>query len=127
MEYTVDYFIKKFQAIPEELWCIEERNNRLGQRCAHGHCSDAGGYGLTEEELGLKAIAIANPDIMDGAEGFAYINNGIHPRYQQRTPKQRTLAALYDIKKAQQPEVKIVYVTVDQPVRELQKKELSLQ
>jgi hypothetical protein len=39
MQYTVDYFIDKFEKIPEELWCVESFTIiTLGQSCALGHC-----------------------------------------------------------------------------------------
>ncbi len=121
MNYTVDYFIEKFSAIPETKWCINRRENDLGQRCAHGHCysGSVGENGSVEKalsklskELGYKV-------------GLAPINNGDDERYQQPTPKQRIMAALYDIKKMQEPiKERIVYVTVDEKVREIQNAEL---
>lgn len=95
--YNVDFFINKFEAIPENKWCIEQRFDHAGRRCAHGHCStlqaeDAGR--ATKEESAL--IEIAKSNICD--YGFANINNGYDKRYPQPTPKQRILAALYDIK-----------------------------
>lgn len=40
MKYTVDYFIGKFTAIPEELWWEGDYQNPLNsaQHCALGHC-----------------------------------------------------------------------------------------
>jgi hypothetical protein len=36
--YDVDYFIDKFEKIPEELWCISIRHDGGGRSCAYGHC-----------------------------------------------------------------------------------------
>lgn len=94
--YTVDYFIKKFEAIPESKWCINQLINTSGQRCALGHC---GGVNLKigeipyNDEIGNLVITLY--DVVS-------INNGENPEYQQPTPKQRILAALYDIKKQNQ-------------------------
>lgn len=133
--YTVGYFIKKFEAIPENLWCVSARSNN-DQRCAYGWCytskeeakqSEAWGYQRNAEEIALdNMVQLLNP--LWGAAG---INNGIYSEYQQPTPKKRILAALHDIKAMQekeqpQPErIKTVYVSVPETVKE-QSKELIL-
>lgn len=95
--YTVDYFIRKFEAIPEERWCVYVTDDGNGRHCAYGHClhNDA----VTPESMALIELFPLN-------ENAAVINNGHSPRYPQPTPKQRILAALHDIKKMQEPEVK---------------------
>lgn len=129
--YSVEFFIRKFQAIPEEKWCVFTRQDTNGRRCALGHIS------VNFDSPELNALHALMPfrhltsdfSFMAPAEGVAPTNNGTNPRYQQPTPKERILAALYDVKKMQEPkpEVKpevverIVYVTVDEKVRELQK------
>lgn len=124
MEYNVDYFIKKFEAIPEEKWCVEKPQDN-GRSCAIGHCG-VNDYVYSECVEARVLLALFHHGHFRGFEPVWTINDGHDYRYNQATPKQRILAALYDIKKAEQPEVKerIVYVTVDAPVRELQKKEL---
>lgn len=112
MIYDVNYFIDKFSKIPENLWCINSRDDGHGRRCAHGWC-DINNYGdemFTKEELALHQVF---KPLCNGG-GCAYINNGGDKRYPQPTPKQRILAALYDIKKMQEPIPKqtIRYVTV---------------
>lgn len=97
MKYDVDYFIAKFEAIPEEYWCIFGRH-KGDQHCAHGWCDS----NLPDEEKGL--INVFFP--LKKGYGVAGINNGLDGRYPQPTPRQRILAALYDIKKLQNPEVK---------------------
>lgn len=87
--YNVDYFIKKFEAIPEIEWCTRGFGVN-GNHCAYGHC------GMTDSLEFKKvpeAYALGNLlfDVVD-------INDDRHPNYQQPTPKQRILAALYDIK-----------------------------
>ena len=92
MNYDVDYFITKFEAIPEELWMIEyfeevQKDGRI-TRCALGHCgaSDAN-YSEEAKTLNLLLNYLV-----------AGINDGANDRYQQPTPKQRILAALRDVK-----------------------------
>lgn len=127
MTYNVDYFIKKFEAIPEDQWTTGERHGSNGTHCAHGWCdlNELSMPYLNTYSNEEKSLVKVFTPIMKGT-GCAKINNGFHPNYQQPTPKQRILAALYDIKKMQQPEkVKTVYVSVPQTITE-QTKELVL-
>jgi hypothetical protein len=89
-EYTVEYFIKKFQAIPEDLWMTGQLQ-KDGKRCAFGHCDPIQGY-MCKEGLALSK-ALQKPTL-----SIALINDGGHVSYKQPTAKQRILAALYDIK-----------------------------
>lgn len=95
MEYTVDYFIAKFEAIPEEKWFIGDFINIYNpeQKCAYGHCGCIKSLGETIESNMLF-------DLFDNP--VHYINDGHDEKYQQSTPKQRILAALHDIKKQQE-------------------------
>lgn len=96
--YTVDYFIRKFEAIPEWRWCVGLINGPLGTHCALGHCTGNDSFPFTGEADSLARI-------FRTIEGMtSYINNGDDHRYKQETPKQRILAALYDIKRMQNPE-----------------------
>lgn len=90
--YTVDYFIAKFEAIPDQLWAVRNLGTEGGPRCALGHC--ALGNDITKESCGLISLL---PNAMN-------INNGDDHSYPQPSPKQRILAALYDIKRMQNPE-----------------------
>lgn len=157
--YNVDYFIKKFEAIPENKFMKYSFRNEsdYSMRCFLGHClsdevidllhtwgRDEEGVSAAPRELfdtpffqESRALALLihqhfKTSTSQEATGLIYdINNGVHPQYQQRTIKERILTTLYDIKAAQeksQPEVKerIVYVTVDAKVRELQNEEIIL-
>lgn len=110
--YTVDYFIKKFKAIPESLWAVGTRQTN-GKRCALGWCyptdkeaedsmwcTKTGSF----EEKCLRTVM--SPLFPDKWTGVGTINNGLHPNYQQDSAKKRILAALYDIKKMQEPTYK---------------------
>lgn len=99
--YTVDYFIKKFEAIPERLWAVGDIGKEGSPRCALGHCRPEVSE-LQDERCGLINLI----HLLYGENipcSLIDINNGYDPRYPQPTPKQRILAALYDIKKLQQP------------------------
>lgn len=89
--YNAAYFIAKFEAIPEELWCTGVFT--LGDKhCALGYCGQTNHVPFTDEALAL--IDILQPRTVDG------INDGDWERYPQPTPKQRILAALRDAQEA---------------------------
>lgn len=124
--YNVDYFIAKFSAIPEEKWFIGDYHSNDGKSCALGHCNHH------HERPNIEGVKLH--ELFKELYGFiqvADVNDGKREEYKQPTPKQRILAALYDIKAKQQPEVKpepkekVIYktVTVDSAVRSLQKME----
>lgn len=125
--YDVDYFIKKFEAIPENKWLIGgyvarvfKGTTYIEKMCALGWCgarSNHSNSGNTTREAAalFRIFTVA----------IAPINDGLNINYQQPTPKQRILAALYDIKAKQQstePKEKVIYKTVviDSVVKELQ-------
>lgn len=107
MEYTVEFFIAKFEAIPENNWCEHYLEDDDDKHCAQGHCGVSTdniietweGYTDNEE---FFALARLFPDKSKRYEYSGYIiadiNNGDDVRYHQPTPKQRILAALYDIR-----------------------------
>lgn len=116
MEYTVDYFIRKFSKIPEEKWttgdwCIGDKF------CSNGFCGMHGAnynFGTPEAVAFNKLIKHLKITIDKNSIGkcekyfwsvSVYINDGDTEEYQQPTPKQRILAALYDIKKLQEEQV----------------------
>lgn len=94
-DFSVDYFIAKFEAIPEEEWCVGHYNLGI-QHCALGHCGAS-----------VKPTA-AWPDEAHMLENLvteysvASINDGEEDDYKQPTPRQRILAALRDIKAGQE-------------------------
>lgn len=111
MKYTVDHFIQKFEKIPEENWM--EGEYKYGNRCcAMGHCGAVTANDLTAESRALESM-------LGGHYVVQTINDNHDLRYQQPTPKQRILAALYDIKSMQKKDIdtggkkeRIVYVSV---------------
>jgi hypothetical protein len=95
-KYDVDYFIKKFEAIPEVNWTTGVFNDGCGRFCALGHCGET--FGRTSQE------AFALRDLLDFElnESITRINDGNCPEYDQPTPRARILAALRDIKAKQE-------------------------
>lgn len=133
MNYDVNYFIDMFSAIPEDQWCIRKLINEVEQKCALGHCLlrhtnyKEWNSILRKDFTSLEAQALVvlftrnNMNVAD-------VNNGDDIKYPQKTPKQRVLAALSDIKEAQSGKkekseevIRYVAVYVDAPVREITK------
>lgn len=99
--YTVDWFINFFGAIPEDKWISNgDLWDGWSTRCAVGHCLKYGDIEHTPESQAL--VRVMTP--LRGANSWWIydINNGDDPRYQQPTPKLRILAALHDIKRQQE-------------------------
>lgn len=103
VNYDVDYFIRKFEAIPEDMWLIRSLGHYGGPRCALGHCIGQESPFSFKKDSESVSLTIVFQDeriryLLKNNRSIASINNGEHPNYQQSTPKQRILAALYDIK-----------------------------
>lgn len=132
MKYDVDYFLNKFQAIPEVRWTTGKfvRGNK---RCAGGHCGMGKQPKQTEEYTHLERLfALLSVSSVTAEKMYCivpHINDGQTNEYQQPTPKQRIMAALYDIKKLQKQKkkqrTKTVYVSVPVSITE-QAKELII-
>jgi hypothetical protein len=100
-KYDVDYYIDKFTKIPRNQWTIHKVvDEDTGQKCALGHC---GGNPNTffwrqpKEFIDLVKV-FGSISQFDRLDKVGNINDGIDPRYKQKTPKGRILAALRDIK-----------------------------
>lgn len=142
MKMNAQYFIDKFQAIPEENWCTEFFQNEEGQCCANGHCGvriytmlpffmaktilSGESKALYKVLLPLKVTELSNipankygaiENDMEYSTTAAIINNGEAVEYQQGTPKQRILAALQDclLLEQQDKAVEEIQTIVNQP------------
>lgn len=93
---TVDYFINKFNPIPEEKWITDKFIDDNNCCCAYGHCGARVTAGDTQESIYLWDLFHRNK------LSVSMINDGTTTLFQQSTPKQRILAALYYIKKQQE-------------------------
>lgn len=97
MECTVEYFIKKFELISDELWCVNylTHPDNPHQHCARGHCNGMSfNHSLEDQEL---------IDIFGGMDSGNYfivsnVNNGKRGyELYETTPKRRILKALREI------------------------------
>lgn len=94
-KYTVDYFIKKFRAIPEEKWITHDFNGPHDSHCSLGFC----GFGHDKETPeGNELLNLFDNqyldlvDLNDGNLGNVIFGD---------TPKERILTALENIKHLQ--------------------------
>lgn len=159
--YDVNYFIEKFSKIDEKNFITKNFNRGSAYcangHCGVNENNCISNETLPEEAKALqKVFSKLKVNILDTLDIFpiyrgvlvidgvtmpsfiknystiaALINNGLISQYQQPTPKQRILAALYDIKileGTQEPKVIIEYrtVEVDNKVKNLAKEELIL-
>lgn len=129
MKYTVDYFIKKFELIPEHKWIKWQHKDCFGNGCALGHCGLDNNNTITKESAALEFLFLKELE-----DSVARINDHLSPRYNQETPKQRILAALHDIKRKQSEEQvgktvkeRVVYVAVDSEIRNNAKETIESQ
>lgn len=103
MAYDVDYFLKKFDDIPEEQWCTGVYSD-VGpkgedRQCAVGHCRSETSLLFSVEVEALRGL-LKKVGLGDKANNsrVSDINDGRNPDFQQPTPKQRILAALKYVK-----------------------------
>lgn len=99
-----EYFIRKFDGIPDEFWQVGSTSDLHGKCCALGHCgmdsvkelfSD---YNYESKAL-IKLFADSEKDTdMDGADWLVIRVNDARTNRIHRTPRARILAALNDIK-----------------------------
>lgn len=101
MEYDVDYFIKKFEKIPEDNWIACQMHNG-DKHCALGHC-----LANMNEELKGEAKALHYLMFESIQLTVFQVNDYISQQYPQKHPKQRVMAALYDIRDKQLSEANI--------------------
>lgn len=102
-KYTKEYFIEKFEAIPDELWIEIELSDDENPNChcVLGHCGVSDLDYLTDEANGLiKILEPVHTQINKGNSNDVWdrvtdINDGIFGcRIFGNTPKQRILNAL---------------------------------
>ena len=94
MTYDIDYFINKFEAIPEDKWTTGDFVDETDEtkRCAYGHCGSRIDWESTTEADALERV------FGPAGLGVTTINDGRDNRFPQPTPKRRVLAALKHIK-----------------------------
>ncbi len=102
-QYSVDFYISKFEAIPNEQWCTGVLDDGAGRHCALGHCGEVFIRAASQPSAESRALSElfwnaleTSPNRVNDYPGKTLFMFA-HP-YSQPTPKARILAALYDIK-----------------------------
>ena len=92
MKFTKEYFIAKFEAIPENEWNVGDYVNPIdpSRKCALGHCGAVHASIVNEESFALINLLAEH-------DGVVSINDEKSDQHPQPTPKQRILAALRDL------------------------------
>lgn len=85
--YTIQHFIEKFKAIPEDKWITGMYGTYGDKHCALGHCGQISGRSTLESSVLSRMFATRGMSVVN-------INDGPSPRFPQDTPKRRILAAL---------------------------------
>jgi hypothetical protein len=110
--YDVDYFIKKFQAIPEDLWIAGGLFTYMHrpESCALGHCGlkEVGYYPTVLDEVPEEVQALIK--LCGGKLSVIYSGCDMGPEYDRvwkindngGTPKQNMINFLKNVKKIQE-------------------------
>jgi len=92
--FSPEGLLRYLEATTEESWCTDVVKDKGGRSCFFGHVFDWGGG--DENRNGSRAM-----DIFEACFATTYmiypVNDGQHPKYQQKTPKQRCLAYFKDL------------------------------
>jgi len=97
MKYDIDHYIKKFEDIPDDKWCMYQFICRDDQGssvryCAYGQCGAKNEIDDSVEASALYSLTVNYFPRID------VVNDNLSPLYTQDTPKLRILAYLNDIK-----------------------------
>lgn len=116
--YTIDYYLNKFNAIPEDRWMTGAYTDYDGRCCALGHCGAYKDVCVDRAEVDdlLHLTVNYNTNIPNGTAGICIIsvNDGKHSSFKQATPKKRVIAALLHIKaRLQEIEITNPPVTIE--------------
>ena len=104
--YNAQYFIDRYKPIPDRLWVkghYVQRLKFLGttlieKHCALGHLGDIG----SSKSRTAESQAIMDLFRIHLHKSVPTVNDGLCLEYQQKTPKERVLAALEEIKELEQ-------------------------
>ncbi len=84
MKYDAMYFLKKFDAIPEDHWRTDLYDDKSGRLCALGHCGERL-FSRTAESTALALLLGSPVAINDGFLEYEELGD---------TPKERIINAL---------------------------------
>lgn len=116
-KFSLNFFIKKFEAIKSEDW----GSGKLQEKCVLWHCgmTDTIQYFHPTEEASALHKLITEKDTFVASDLYEINDLCGWTKYKKNTPKERILAALYEKRDGIQPST----IPIDS---ELQQKELIL-
>jgi hypothetical protein len=78
--------INYLETTKEDSWCTDVVKTKDGKNCLFGHLFDLGGSELMDWFERIATTYMLYP-----------VNDGLHPKYQQSTPKERCIAYIKDL------------------------------
>lgn len=91
MKYNLEYFIAKFESIPEYKWLCGEFSDEYGEcKCALGHCGVRQETDTPEGDYLLELTDFDIAEVNDGVRGYDTLGS---------TPKQRVVNYLKSLRK----------------------------
>lgn len=92
-KFDLEYFIKKFEAIPEDQWTTGRYEDDKGCKCAYGHCGLSKGQHCNKESDALD-------DITRPKTFMSRVNDNVDGNFNDfgSTPKQRVVNYLKSLR-----------------------------
>lgn len=97
-EYTLEYFINKFESIPEEKWTTGTTGDSEGRHCAMGHCgAHTCSFDALIHNAEVKSLLLLTGQEKDTLPTITHVNDDTYPFRYGKTPKQRVINYLKSI------------------------------
>ena len=98
MKFTIDYFVEKFKAVPDNLWTISGCVDSQGRKDCLGHCGCRTDLITEEGDALIDILSNYDPDPFRSVFLCAMINDGegFAAKY-GNTPKERVLSRLKEL------------------------------
>jgi len=91
-EYTLEYFIAKFEAIPEDKWTTATTGDSEGRHCAMGHCgAKNSSFDAPIHNEEVKSLLLLTGQEKDRFPTITHVNDDTYPFRYGKTPKQRVI------------------------------------
>ncbi len=99
MKYTIGYFIKKFEDIPDDMWSVNGNVDRYGRKDVFGHCGTNPRVITPEGDAIMEILSEKEPNPFKSVFICAMINDGEgFAASLGKTPKERVLNRLKELR-----------------------------
>lgn len=96
--YTLPALRRYLAKQPAKTWNDGARHGPGNTHCILGHLEPLNGGFVYEEDAILRPfVGLTTPRLRSKNWALANVNNGLDPRYKQRSPRARVLAAIDDL------------------------------